>query len=125
MDVIELTRRSIRLSQDKVPAGAVLVDGLGIGDIGNSVLNERKVLSISGLIVLAAAFDAASGQMVSGPQLYTKGLIYVKEYGAVLDEARAEILNKVDDAYKEHKKRGAVEKIMVDTLKSFIYKIRN
>ena len=124
-DVIELTRRSIRLSQDKVPAGAVLVDGLGIGDIGNSVLNERKVLSISGLIVLAAAFDAASGQMVSGPQLYTKGLIYVKEYGAVLDEARAEILNKVDDAYKEHKKRGAVEKIMVDTLKSFIYKKTN
>lgn len=124
-DVIELTRRSIRLSQDKVPAGAVLVDGLGIGDIGNSVLNERKVLSISGLIVLAAAFDAASGQMVSGPQLYTKGLIYVKEYGAVLDEARAEILNKVDDAYREHKKRGAVEKIMVDTLKSFIYKKTN
>ena len=49
----------------------------------------------------------------------------MKEYGAVLDEARAEILNKVDDAYKEHKKRGAVEKIMVDTLKSFIYKKTN
>ena len=124
-DVIELTRRSIRMAAEKVPAGAVLVDGLGIGDIGNSVLNERKVLSVSGLIVLAAAFDSASGEMVSGPQLYTKGLIYVKEYGAVLDEARAEILNKVDDACKEHKKRGAVEKIMVDTLKSFIYKKTN
>ena len=124
-DVIELTRRSIRLAAEKVPAGAVLVDGLGIGDIGNSVLNERKVLSISGLIVLAAAFDAASGEMVAGPQLYTKGLIYVKEYGAVLDEARAEILNKVDEAVKEHKKRGAVEKLMVDTLKSFIYKKTN
>ena len=113
------------MSSEKVPAGAVLVDGLGIGDIGNSVLNERKVLSISGLIVLAAAFDAATGEMVAGPQLYTKGLIYVKEYGAVLDEARAEILNRVDEAVRDHKKRGAVEKLMVDTLKSFIYKKTN
>ncbi len=123
-NIVELTRRSIKLSADTVPANAVLVDGLGVGDIGNSVLNERKVLSISGLIVLAAAFDSA-GQLVSGPQLYTKGLIYVKEYGQVLDEARAEILNKVDAAYAEKKKRGAIEKIMVDTLKSFIYKKTN
>ena len=120
-DVVELTRRSIKLGKEKVPANAVLVDGLGIGDIGNSVLNERKVLSLSGLIVLAAAFDA-SGKIVSGPQLHTKGLIYVKEYGQVLDEARAEILNNVDKALRDGKKRGAVEKIMVDTLKSFIYK---
>ena len=63
--------------------------------------------------------------MVSGPQLYTKGLIYVKEYGAVLDEARAEILNKVDTAYAAKKTRGQIEKIMVDTLKSFIYKKTN
>ena len=120
-DVIELSRRSLKLSREKVPANAVLVDGLGIGDIGNSVLNERKVLSVSGLIVLAAAFDSA-GNLVSGPQLHTKGLIYVKEYGKLLDEARAEILNNVDKAYRENKKRGAIEKIMIDTLKSYIYK---
>ena len=123
-DVIELTRRSIRLAKEKVPANAVLVDGLGIGDIGNSVLNERKVLSVSGLIVLAAVFDSA-GNLVSGPQLHTKGLIYVKEYGKVLDEARAEILNNVERSIRENKKRGAIEKIMIDTLKSFIYKKTN
>ena len=121
-DIVDVTRRSIKMSNDKVSANAILVDGLGIGDIGNSVLNERKVLSLSGLIVLAAVFDAATGELISGPQLHTKGLIYVKEYGAVLDEARAEILNKVDAAVAEHKKKGAIEKIMVDTLKSFIYK---
>ena len=124
-DVVELTRRSIKLSSEKVAASAVLVDGLGVGDIGNSVLNERKVLSVSGLIVLAAAFDAATDELVSGPQLYSKGLIYVKEYGAVLDEARAEILNNVDKAVADHKKRGAIEKIMVDTLRSYIYKKTN
>ena len=124
-NVIEVSRRSIKLSDETAPANAVLVDGLGIGDIGNSVLNERKVLSISGLIVLAAAFDSATGELLSGPQLHTKGLIYVKEYGKVLDEARAEILNKVDAAYAEHKKPGAIQKIMIDTLKSFIYKKTN
>ena len=124
-DVVELTRRSMKLAAEKVPASPVLVDGLGVGDIGNSVLNERKVLSVSGLIVLAAAFDAETGKLISGPELHTKGLIYVKEYGKVLDEARAEILNNVDKALAEHKKRGAVEKIMVDTLKSFIYKKTN
>ncbi|MBQ9891328.1 MAG: ribonuclease J [Firmicutes bacterium] len=124
-DVVELTRRSMKLSADKVPASPVLVDGLGVGDIGNSVLNERKVLSVSGLIVLAAAFDAATGEMVSGPELHTKGLIYVKEYGKVLDEARAEILNNVDKAVAEHKKLGAIQKIMIDTLKSYIYKKTN
>ena len=121
-DVIELTRRSISLSKEKVPAGAVLVDGLGVGDIGNSVINERKYLSESGLIVLAAAFDRASGELVSGLQLHTKGVIYVKEYGVLLDEARAEILNAVDSALSEKKKRAVIEKIMVDTLRSFIYK---
>ena len=123
-EVVEITRRSIKTSNERVPANAVLVDGLGVGDIGNSVLNERKVLSVSGLIVLAAAFDA-NGKLLSGPQLHTKGLIYVKEYGKVLDEARAEILNNVDKALRENKKRSAVEKIMIDTLRSYIYKKTN
>ena len=121
-DVIELSRRSMALSKEKVSANPILVDGLGVGDIGNSVLSERKNLSESGLIVLAAAFDASTGCLRSIPQLHTRGLIYVKEYGGILDEARAEILNAVDDAYAENKKRAEIEKIMVSTLRSFIYK---
>ena len=85
---------------------------------------KRKKYAIRRLIVLAAAFDT-EGNLVSGPQLYTKGLIYVKEYGQVLDEARAEILNKMEAAMAENKPLGAVEKVMVDTLKSFIYKKTN
>ncbi|MBQ3930717.1 MAG: ribonuclease J, partial [Firmicutes bacterium] len=121
-DVIELSRRSMALSKEKVSANPILVDGLGVGDIGNSVLSERKNLSESGLIVLAAAFDSQTGRLRSIPQLHTRGLIYVKEYGSILDEARAEILNAVDDAYAENKKRSEIEKIMVSTLRSYIYK---
>ena len=120
-DVIELSRRSINLTKEKVSANPILVDGLGIGDIGNSVLNERRDLSGSGLIVLAAVFDSATGKLISGPQLHTRGFIFVKEYGSILDEARAEILNAVDAL--EDKKRPAVEKVMKDTLRSFIYKM--
>ena len=121
-DVIELSRRSMALSKEKVSANPILVDGLGVGDIGNSVLSERKNLSESGLIVLAAAFDSQTGRLRSIPQLHTRGLIYVKEYGSILDEARAEILNAVDDAYAENKKRSEVERIMISTLRSYIYK---
>lgn len=120
-DVIEVSRRSIAMSKEKVSANPILVDGLGIGDIGNSVLNERKNLSESGLIVIAAIFDT-SGKLVSGPQLHTKGFIFVKEYGSMLDEARAEILNALDDAAAQGIKRPAMEKLMVDKLRSFIYK---
>ncbi len=120
-DVIEVTRRSITLTKEKVDANPVLVDGLGVGDIGNSVLNERKNLSESGLIVIAAIFDS-KGKLVSGPQLHTRGFIFVKEYGALLDEARAEIMNALEDAAAQGIKRPAMEKLMVDKLRSFIYK---
>ena len=120
-DVIEVTRRSITLTKEKVDANPVLVDGLGVGDIGNSVLNERKNLSESGLIVIAAIFDS-KGKLVSGPQLHTRGFIFVKEYGVLLDEARAEIMNALEDAAAQGIKRPAMEKLMVDKLRSFIYK---
>ena len=120
-DVIELSRRSMTMSKEKVSADPILIDGLGIGDIGNAVLNERRDLSGSGLIVLAAVFSASTGELISGPQLHTRGFIFVKEYGSILDEARAEILNAVDAL--EDKKRGVVEKTMKDTLRSYIYKL--
>ena len=120
-DVIELSRRTMTMSKEKVSAEPILIDGLGIGDIGNAVLNERRDLSGSGLIVLAAVFSAETGELISGPQLHTRGFIFVKEYGSILDEARAEILNAVDAL--ENKKRGIVEKTMKDTLRSYIYKM--
>lgn len=85
-DVIELTKAKASVSEEKVPAEGILVDGLGVGDVGSSVLNERKILSESGLVVISAGFS--NGMVVSGPELYTKGFLYVKEYGEILEYAK-------------------------------------
>ena len=73
---------------------------------------------------LTAVFSAETGEIISGPQLHTRGFIFVKEYGSMLDEARAEILNAVENARADKKKLPAVQKIMTDTLRSYIYKER-
>ena len=72
-----------------VPAGQVLVDGSGIGDVGAVVLRDRKNLAEEGLIVAVAVVDTMSGQLVSGPDLVSRGFVYVKESGELMDEARA------------------------------------
>ena len=119
--VMELSKRSFKLSSETVQAGAVLVDGLGIGDVGAKVLSERKSLSEGGIIILAAVFDD-SNRIVSDIQLHTKGLIYVKEYGQVLDRARAELYNALDDAYKHKQNKEQIKEMLEATLKNFIYK---
>jgi ribonuclease J len=119
--VIELTKRSFKLSDERVQAGPVLVDGLGIGDVGSKVLGERKALSEGGLIVLCAVFDG-SNRIVSDIQLHTKGLIYVKEYGEVLDRARAAMYNALDDAYAKKASKDKIKEILETTLKNYIYK---
>lgn len=120
-NIIELTKDKIKIATDVVPAAPVLVDGYGVGDVGAAVLNERKVLSESGVVVLSAVFDCASGELLSGPLIKTKGLIYVKEYGEMLEDAANTIMDAVDTAYKDGKNIQAIEKIMVDTLKKYIY----
>ncbi len=119
--IVELSKRNIKLSDQIVQAGAILVDGLGIGDVGSKVLGERKALSEGGLIVLAAVFDE-SGRIVSDIQLHTKGFIYVKEYGEVLDRARAALYNALDDAYLRNANSDQIKEILESTLKNFIYK---
>ena len=85
-DVLEFTKAKACLTEEKVPAESVLVDGLGVGDVGSTILNERKVLSEAGLVVISAGFS--NGMLVSGPELYTKGFLYVKEYGEILEYAK-------------------------------------
>ena len=120
--ILELTKDRAKLSAETVAASDVLVDGLGVGDVGAAVLNERKVLSESGVVVISAVFDAATDELINGPEIKTKGLIYVKEYGEMLRQAQEQIIEAVNDAIDEGKSRAAIEKIMVDTLKKFIYK---
>ena len=72
-----------------VPAGRVLVDGSGVGDVRAVVLRDRKSLAEEGLIVAVASVDTMSGQLISGPDLVSRGFVYVKESGDLMEEARA------------------------------------
>ena len=85
--VLEIDAKGARFS-GVVPAGQVLVDGYGVGDVGNIVLRDRKHLSQDGLIVVVATVDGEQGMLLSGPDIVSRGFVYVKENEALLEEAR-------------------------------------
>ncbi len=74
-----------------VPSGKVLVDGVGVGDVGNIVLRDRKQLANDGILIVVVGMDAQSGLMVSGPDIVSRGFVYVRESEALLDEARQRV----------------------------------
>lgn len=84
---IEISERSARLG-NSVPSGRVLVDGLGIGDVGTAVLRDRKHLAEDGLLVVVMTMDAASGVVIAGPDIVSRGFVYVKEAEALMEELR-------------------------------------
>ncbi len=84
---IELTREKMSVVAS-VPAGRVLVDGLGVGDVGSIVLRDRKHLAEDGLIVVVATIDQATGELLSGPDIVTRGFVYVREAESLIDEIR-------------------------------------
>jgi len=86
--VIELTANTIR-SDETVTAGTVLVDGFGVGDVGSIVLRDRKKLSEDGLMCVIIAVESYNGQVISGPDLVSRGFVYVKESEELLNGARA------------------------------------
>ena len=87
-DILSYKKNHVEISEGVVPAEAVLVDGLGVGDVGNIVLRDRKMLSESGLIVVVAAIDSSTGMVVSGPDIISRGFIYVRENEELVEHAR-------------------------------------
>ena len=85
--VIEMSNDSLAIT-GVVPTGGVLVDGLGIGDVGNVVLRDRKHLSQDGLIIVVMAIDRDSGKLVSGPDIVSRGFVYVRESEDIIENAR-------------------------------------
>ncbi|MBO4236131.1 MAG: RNase J family beta-CASP ribonuclease [Firmicutes bacterium] len=86
-DELAVTKKKAVMSKNMVSADDVLVDGLGIGDVGTSVLRERKQMSTAGLVVIAAALDMDRGVIMSGPKLKSHGFIYVKGNDEIISEA--------------------------------------
>ena len=92
---------TIELTADKmavvgtVQAGRVLVDGLGVGDVGSIVLRDRKHLAEDGIIVVVASVDGVTGDLVSGPDVVSRGFVYVREADELMEEAREVVYNAV------------------------------
>ena len=95
--VIEMDQDAIAVT-GTIPTGEVLIDGLGIGDVGNVVLRDRKHLSQDGLIIVAMAFDRTNGILVSGPDIISRGFVYVRENEDMIESTR-EIVRNIVGAY--------------------------
>ncbi len=97
-ETVELTDSYIK-KVGNVPAGDVYVDGLGVGDVGNVVLNDRKRLSQDGIIIVVATIDAHEGYVVSGPDIVSRGFVYVKDNEELMNSARDLACRVIDEQY--------------------------
>lgn len=119
--VIEITTDKMEVT-GTVPAGRVLVDGLGVGDVGSIVLRDRKHLSEDGLIVAVCSIDAQSGKVVSGPDIVSRGFVYVRESEALMDEARDLVYNTLEECAREHVRDwSGMKQRIKDELSRFLY----
>lgn len=121
-DVLELNQEEARLA-GRVPVGTVLVDGLGVGDVGNIVLRDRQHLAEDGILIVVLALDGYSDQLVSGPDIVSRGFVYVRESDELLDEARM----MVDEAVHGCLDRGIsdwgkIKGSIKDCLSEFVWK---
>ncbi len=97
-NVIELTDKGIKIIET-VPAGRVLVDGLGVGDVGSIVLRDRKHLADDGIIVITVTIDSVSGEVVAGPEVVSRGFVYVKESEELMDNVREITCDVLENCY--------------------------
>lgn len=119
--VIELTRNSVGIS-GKIPSGKVLVDGLGVGDVGNIVLRDRRQLSQDGIMIVVVTIDKESCHVVSGPDIVSRGFVYVREAEGLMDDAR----DRVQAALEHCEENGvsewsAIKSTVRESLGRFLY----
>ena len=121
-DVLEMNEEKAEVT-GKVPVGAILVDGLGVGDVGNVVLRDRQHLAEDGIMIVVVALDSATGEVASGPDLVSRGFVYVRESDELMEEAR-ELMEKVVDSCvsKGCTDWGRIKTSIKDALGDFIWK---
>ena len=122
-DALRITGKQAKVEPAAAPAEDVLVDGYGVGDVGNVVLRDRKQLSESGLIVIAVSIDSNSGLLAARPELITRGFIYVKENMPLINEATEVVYESIDKWNNLGSEDiNALKNIIKDDMRGFIYK---
>ena len=112
---IEIKENEGRVAEN-THTGRILIDGKGIGDVGRSVLRERKILSEDGIVVVVMAFDEETGVVVYGPDIVSRGFVFWTETGHLLDDAQCVILEVVEEVGPEVPDRAEVIRTKLQTL---------
>lgn len=120
-DVIEVFRKGIK-KVGTVNSGHVLIDGLGVGDVGRIVLRDRKHLSEDGIITVVVTMEKESGLVVAGPDIITRGFVYVKEAEALIDSSRKVVMDALRECEDKHiTDWNILKNIIKDTLKNHLF----
>ena len=121
-DVVSLDEDSCQVT-DHVACGAILVDGLGVGDVGNIVLRDRQNLAENGIIIVVLTLEKYTGQLIAGPDIVTRGFVYVREAEELLDEARAIVSDSVEKCLdKNITDWSKIKNIIKDDLSEYLWK---
>ncbi|EEG76796.1 ribonuclease J [Dethiobacter alkaliphilus] len=119
--ILEFTQKSGRVA-GSVTSGRILVDGLGVGDVGSIVLRDRKLLSEDGILIVALTVNKETSQVVSGPEIYSRGFVYVRESETLMEEAREHVTKTLNKAVNGKKTDWSVVKNQVkDSLSRFVW----
>ena len=121
-DVLELDQESARVN-GRVQTGAIMVDGLGVGDVGNIVLRDRQHLSEDGIIVVVLTLEKHGNQLLAGPDIVSRGFVYVRESEDLMGEARIVVEDALDECLN-HKVSdwGKIKNVIKDSLSRFVWK---
>lgn len=104
--VLKFTTDSVEITKHHVDASYVMVDGLGVGDVEAVVLRDRKLLAQEGMIVIIMTMSRSTGRLIKNPDVISRGFIYLKDHGQLIDEMRTKIKNLVNQANHTQKKQG-------------------
>ena len=121
-DVLELSSKEGYVN-DRVQVGSILVDGLGVGDVGNIVLRDRQNLAENGIIIVVMTFEKYSNQLLSGPDIVSRGFVYVREAENLLEDARNIVNDAVIDCIEKNiADWGKIKMIVKETLSDYLWK---
>ena len=121
-NVLELTDERAKVTGN-VPSGCVFVDGLGIGDVGNIVLRDRQHLSQNGLFIVVVTLDRYNGVLLAGPDIVSRGFVYVRESEKLMEEAKSVVTNTLEHCNsKKITDWGRIKGAIRDDLGDYIWK---
>ena len=122
-DVLEMSEESAEVT-GKVPVGDILVDGLGVGDVGNIVLRDRQHLAEDGIMIVVLTLEKGSNQLLAGPDIVSRGFVYVRESESLMEEARKVLTDAVEDCLTHQRNAdwSKIKLVIRDTMNDFIWK---